>query len=215
MKNIINVWDKQWRIEIISIYHKIIKWKKKIFLKCKCQCWVIKEIWKWNFILGQKSCWCLRNELAGDRNRTHWLSKDRKFTDSFYSAKKRTLWEYKKRWIKFKLNCFDEFVKNMYESYLYHCEKYWKNNTSLDRINNDWDYEYWNIRWATREIQNNNQSKRKDQKKFVINYEWKEYFFYNKSDCWRKFNLNLTTLTDWLNHWNKPRNKKIYYIRYV
>jgi len=109
----------------------------------------------------------------------------------------------------------ESFKNNMYESYIDHCNKYWKKNTILDRIDNNWNYEYWNIRWATVKIQINNQWRRIDQKKFIINYSWEEYIFYNKSDCARKFSINITTLTDWLNTWYKPRNKNVLFIKYI
>lgn len=63
------------------------------------------------------------------------------------------------RWIKVLWNSFEEFKNDMYESYLDHIEKYWKAQTSLDRIDNDWNYCKENCRRATRIEQRANQRK--------------------------------------------------------
>ncbi len=217
MKIIVKEWDRSWKLVIKRIFNSRIKWCTLIMLECECDCWKIKNIRKQNFIHWRsKSCWCWIIEAASKR-KTHWLSKDRKFIDAFHSAKKRTLKDknYIKKWITFLLKDMESFKNNMYESYIDHCNKYWKKNTILDRIDNNWNYEYWNIRWATVKIQINNQWRRIDQKKFIINYSWEEYIFYNKSDCARKFSINITTLTDWLNTWYKPRNKNVLFIKYI
>jgi len=64
----------------------------------------------------------------------------------------------------------DEFTNDMYESYKEHIKKYWEKNTTLDRIDNNWNYCKENCRWATRIEQANN----KNTNIWII-IDWKKY----------------------------------------
>lgn len=61
-----------------------------------------------------------------------------------------------KGWLK-----FENFKKDMYESYLKHIKEFGKKQTTIDRINNDGNYELSNCKWSTRKEQANNKRKRK------------------------------------------------------
>lgn len=60
------------------------------------------------------------------------------------------------RWIKCLRNTFEEFKNDMYESYVAHVKEYGRGNTSIDRIDVDWNYCKENCRWATRREQQYN-----------------------------------------------------------
>ena len=51
---------------------------------------------------------------------------------------------------------FENFKQDMYDSYLKHIEEYGEDQTSIDRINNNGNYELNNCQWATRSEQQSN-----------------------------------------------------------
>lgn len=67
------------------------------------------------------------------------------------------------RWMK-----FENFMDDMYGSYNKHLELYWAKDTTLDRIDVNWNYELWNCRWATQKTQSNNRTTSR-----YITREWK------------------------------------------
>lgn len=68
-------------------------------------------------------------------------------------------YSYLDRGIRNEWKTYADFKKDMYESFLEHLEKFGKLQTSLDRINNDGNYNKENCRWADWKMQNNNKRK--------------------------------------------------------
>ncbi len=168
-KIIINIWDKYWKLTILKEIEVFI-WNdnKKIrqFL-CSCECWNTKKV-KMNILRkwDVKSCWCLY-KWKKVKN-TKWT----RFYKIWYWLKHRCnnkknsrywwrwIW-YESRWEKFQY-----FKEDMYKSYLDHVEKFWEKETTIDRINVDWDYCKNNCKWATLKEQQRNTTKN-------IIYNWK------------------------------------------
>lgn len=78
--------------------------------------------------------------------------------------------QYKDYWwrgIRFMRDNFDNFYDDMYDSYVLHYNKYWRNNTTLDRINVNWNYCKENCKWSTRKEQQNNTTKNS-----IFTIEW-------------------------------------------
>jgi len=144
------------------------KWKNYV-RRCKCKCW--KEVLRTTSHLNEDvrhSCWCrwwVNHHQA-------WTHFHRKYTEARKRCNNPNVDSYKYywgRWIKFQRDNFKEFKNDMYESYLEHIKKYWEKQTSLDRIDSNWNYCKENCRWVTREEQSLNRSNVSP-----IEYKWKK-----------------------------------------
>lgn len=117
--------------------------------------WIIKNVSYSDFLN-----WRLKKEKNPITK--HWMHNTRFYKiyrsmlDRCNNIKNIHFIQYWWRWIKCKWDTFDDFKKDMYESYLDHCSIKWEYNTTIDRINVDWNYYKENCRWATRYEQSNN-----------------------------------------------------------
>lgn len=94
----------------------------------------------------------------------HWMWKTR-FYQTWINMKSRCnnktphSKSYRDKWIKVLWKTFWEFRDDMYKNYLEHVEKHWEKNTSINRIDNDWNYCKDNCEWATNTTQMLNTSR--------------------------------------------------------
>lgn len=147
------IWQRYWRLTIIGEEEKR-DWRRMV--RAKCDCWktittYLHSILHWHPI----SCWCVfydvmkKSRKYGENStrdmRIYGIWRDILGRVKGFSGKK----HYFDKWIKCLRKDFSEFYKDMWESYENHVKQYWEDNTTIDRIDCNWDYCKENCRWAT------------------------------------------------------------------
>lgn len=188
--------------------------KDKVLVKCCC--WKEKRIVLNNIISWWvKSCWCKKSEIISNTNTKHWMWSLHWIYNIFRWMKARCenknskdynrYWE---RWIKCLWQSFEEFYRDMWKSYEEHCDKFWKKNTTIDRIDNNWNYCKENCRRATRKVQANN---RRDN--HIIFYYWKKYTITELSKIiWKDHSYIKRELDKWLNIYDIAKKGRKWHI---
>ena len=165
----IKEWDRFWRL-VATWWYKIQKrnnWKTEWFYEFICDCW--ETVWKRASDVKRwktNSCWCLRKDNTSEMFTKHWCCKHHTHNklyrtycgikDRCYNPNNQYYKDYWWRWVICIREKFEDFLLDMSESFYKHIEEYWEKNTTIDRINVDWDYCKENCRWATYEKQANN-----------------------------------------------------------
>jgi len=146
------------RLNVISFSH--FK-NKHLYYVCKCDCGTDIILLLSNVIKGNtKSCGCLKREINIKKNTTHGLSKT-KLYKSWKDIVKRCENEKCKSYENYGgrgiLIC-DEWRNNYatFHEYISKLENFGMSDYTLDRINNNGNYEPGNVRWATKIEQNSN-----------------------------------------------------------
>lgn len=146
--------------------------------KCLCDCWTVKWITR-NHLRrwATKSCWCLLAERARESmakmNTKHWMFWTRIYDiylwvrGRCYNKNYPGFFRYWGRGIKCEWNNFEDFYKDMWESYDAHVKEYWEKETTIDRIDSNWNYCKDNCRRATHKEQANNMRTTR-----FITYKW-------------------------------------------
>lgn len=130
---------------------------------CRCDCGTFCSATTNHLRMGKKkSCGCITRENAasGDHQRTHGMTKT-KIYQKWLGIKKRcnnpneqNFRNYGARGIKICKEWKNDF--SAFRDYVSALPHYGEEGYSLDRINNDGNYEPGNLRWATKHEQNTN-----------------------------------------------------------
>lgn len=99
-----------------------------------------------------KNIWLVTHGMYGTSFYRRWISAKNRCTNPKNQGYKK----YGGRGIRCLWNTFEEYKKDMYESYLDHVKKYGEYETTLDRINVNGNYSKKNCRWATHREQSRN-----------------------------------------------------------
>lgn len=153
--------------ERLTVIKYLYTKNKKARWLCKCICGNPKDIIAPSGGLRSgmyKSCGCFKNEINSIIHKTHGFKTGTKTQRRFYhiwqDMKRRCLNPNRKRFNDYGgrgikvcdrwLESFENFRDDMWESYNKHIENFGENNTSLDRIDVNGNYESSNCKWATR-----------------------------------------------------------------
>ena len=137
---------------------------KRVQWKCHCECGNICVVQGGNLKSGHaQSCGCLQKERVAEANKmhkTHGMARS-KIYQTWYDIKRRCFAPNNKSYANYGgrgitlyapwVNSFQAFYK-----YVSQLEHFGEEGYTLDRIDNDGNYEPCNLRWATRKEQNRN-----------------------------------------------------------
>lgn len=173
------------------------------YWKCKCDCGNYKVITGGHLTSNQvKSCGCLAKEMSAKRLRLR-LTKHGMGKTLFYKVfsgiimrcnniKNRHYKDYGGRGIKCLWNNFEEFKNDMYESYLEHKKAVRnikiRNNTTIERTDNNGNYCKENCKWVTQKEQGRNR-----RTNHLITYKGKTKIL---TEWAEDFNMNFNVLWD-------------------
>ena len=133
----------------------------KHYWECRCKCGTVKKVLRSNLFAGiSKSCGCHKKEILHHLKAKHYAASGSKTTEyRTWVAMKRRCYSPNSTGFKYwggrGIHVCDQWLKS-FEAFLSDMGKKPSPKHSLDRINNDGNYEPSNCRWATNTEQRNN-----------------------------------------------------------
>ena len=153
------------KLTVVSLDHKEINKynntiKTRDFYLCKCECGKNTIVEKWNLITGHTfSCGCMAKHNNLKHNKTNSLIY-RRWTgmkNRCYNKNEPTFYRYGGRGI----TVCDEWKNDFMSFYNWAIANGYKDDLTLDRINNDGNYEPSNCRWVDVKTQSRNRCSNK------------------------------------------------------
>lgn len=153
-------WKRFWRLTVLERAEK--RWGRTAW-KCRCDCGNYIDVISCNLWKSNKSCGCLRKEIASETKTTHWMTHTRilKIFNGILQRCNNPRCEWYKyygwRWIRCLWDTFEEFHKDMASTY--------SEELTIERNDNNWNYCKENCCRKTQADQKRNTSK-------TIKYKW-------------------------------------------
>lgn len=188
---LINKWEKSWKWTFT--WEESHRWKSRI-LRCVCECWatwwISPSIFNRKKNLGCYKCMKVTHHLSNSRLYSIWDKMKQRCSNPKHTA----YHNYGERGIKILWENFDDFYSDMHESYEDHVKEHGEKNTTIDRIDSNWNYCKENCKRSTRLEQNCNQ-----RRTHHVEYKWKHYN--SLSELCRDINADYQLVRDRVNHW--------------
>lgn len=153
----------------------------KVLWLCKCECGGFCKSYKSTLDVGDiKSCGCLLQENITKLsiiNKKHSLSSDRLYK-IFYKMKERCGNKNNKNYNQYGgrgITIYKDWLDDFVNFYNWSMDNGYEENLTIDRINNDGNYEPSNCRWVNRKIQANNRSNNKYVVYDNVKYTYSEF----------------------------------------
>lgn len=182
------VWDKIWKLTIVE---KQYRWRM-VTRKCICECG--NATYKRSNVLNRDGENAICPKCTHKKIREDKHICDKRFYKIYQGLKSRC-WKHKNyKNVKCKWSTYEEFYNDMYESYVEHVKKYGEKQTTIDRIDNNWDYCKENCRWATYQEQLDNRKNT-----VWLEYNWETHTVVQWCKIlWVKEDMLRTRISKWI-----------------
>lgn len=135
---------------------------RKGFVFCKCECGTERDVRYWDLVKKKsRSCGCLRRDVTIKRNTTHGMSHHSRLWRIWVNMRTRCYNSNASYWDRYGgrgITVCKEWRDSFQSFYDWAINNGYSDKLTIDRINNDGDYEPSNCRWVTVREQSYNRS---------------------------------------------------------